>query len=126
MKTLTGIRGSRGVFRGPARVLSHPREVSNLRPGEVLVVAETSPDWIDAFTILRDGRGAMVTEVGGATSHAAVTCREYRIPCVVGVAGARAALADQTVTVDGAAGVVRYGAPTPETVEVPAEGVAYA
>jgi pyruvate,water dikinase len=43
----------------------------------------------------------------GALSHPAITAREYGIPAVVAVLGATSRIQDgQTVTVDGAAGLV--------------------
>ena len=53
---------------------------------------------------------AVVTEVGGTTSHAALVCREIGLPCVVGVgSGTTASLEGKTVTVDGTNGVVLAG-----------------
>ncbi len=103
--TLTGIKGAKGAHVGPARVLTSPAEIPSLSEGDVLVVEQTSPDWIEAFARLRH-KGAIVTETGGMLCHAAIVSREYKIPCVVGVKGARAALAGKTVQVDGSAGTV--------------------
>jgi len=53
---------------------------------------------------------AVITELGGSTSHAAVVCREMAIPCVVGTGpGTVTALAGQVVTVDGASGTIHLG-----------------
>jgi pyruvate,orthophosphate dikinase len=53
---------------------------------------------------------AIVTELGGATSHAAVVSRELALPAVVGCgAGVAARLAGRTITVDGGAGEVYDG-----------------
>ncbi len=53
---------------------------------------------------------ATITELGGATSHAAVVSRELGRPCVVGCGtGTIAALCDRVVTVDGGSGVVYEG-----------------
>jgi pyruvate,orthophosphate dikinase len=53
---------------------------------------------------------AVVTEQGGATSHAAVVSRALNTPCVVGCGdGTIAALAGRTVTVDATAGRVYAG-----------------
>lgn len=58
---------------------------------------------------------AVVTEVGGATSHAALVCREIGLPCVVGAGeGTVAALVGREVTVDGKAGKVYEGRPEGE------------
>ena len=50
---------------------------------------------------------ATVTDVGGVMSHAAIVCREYGLPAVVGTGRATAQIrTGQTIRVDGTAGVV--------------------
>ena len=72
----------------------------------VLVRPTTYPNDISAMI----AAVAVVTELGGATSHAAVVSRELGRPSVVGCGiGAIAALLGQVVTVDGAAGLVYQG-----------------
>ncbi|GAA4115681.1 pyruvate, phosphate dikinase [Nocardioides fonticola] len=64
---------------------------------------------------------AVVTEVGGATSHAALVCREIGLPCVVGVGeGTIAGLVGRLVTVDGTTGVVVEGEQAAAADDVPA------
>ena len=101
---LLGLPGSGGVARGRVRVIETLAEAEALEPGDVLVAPTTLPTWTAYF-----GRvAAVVTNVGGVLSHAAVVAREYGIPAVVGARGATAALADGTlVEVDGYAGTVR-------------------
>ncbi len=75
-------------------------------PGDILVIAgideETAPIAAKA--------GAIVTEEGGLTSHAAIIAVSYGLPTVVGVDGATAKLADgATVTVDPARGLIYHG-----------------
>ncbi|MEU8899106.1 pyruvate, phosphate dikinase [Nocardia sp. NPDC048505] len=80
----------------------------------VLVRATTSPDDLHGMIAAR----AIVTELGGATSHAALVSRELGRPCVVGCGpGVVAALAGRTVTVDGGAGVVLLGEVAGKPVE---------
>ncbi|RHW24712.1 pyruvate, phosphate dikinase [Nocardioides immobilis] len=72
----------------------------------VLVRATTSPD--DFHGML--AAVGIVTEYGGATSHAAVVSREIGRPCVVGCgAGTLDRLAGHEVTVDGSTGRVWLG-----------------
>ncbi|HEX9833232.1 MAG TPA: PEP-utilizing enzyme [Mycobacterium sp.] len=53
---------------------------------------------------------AVLTELGGWTSHAAVVCREMAVPCVVGCGiDTVTALAGQVVTVDAGNGAVHLG-----------------
>jgi pyruvate,orthophosphate dikinase len=52
----------------------------------------------------------VLTELGGATSHAAVVTRELGVPCVVGCGpGSLMGLDGRTVTIDGTAGEVLDG-----------------
>ena len=56
---------------------------------------------------------AVLTELGGSTSHAAVVCREMAVPCIVGCGtGTVTELEGQTVTVDATNGTVYPGALT--------------
>ncbi|RRQ27444.1 pyruvate, phosphate dikinase [Rhodococcus sp. Eu-32] len=72
----------------------------------VLVRPSTAPDDVPAMF----ESVAVVTEVGGSTSHAALVCREIGLPCVVGCGpGTVAALQGRTITVDGASGKIYEG-----------------
>jgi pyruvate,orthophosphate dikinase len=69
----------------------------------ILVRTSTSPDDVAGMFAAR----AVVTELGGATSHAAVVSRELGTPAVVGCgAGVAAALDGRPITVDGGTGEV--------------------
>ncbi len=77
--------------------------------GEAIVLARdtTSPDDVHGMIVAK----AVVTEQGGATSHAAVVSRALGVPCVVGCgAGTLEKLKGRTVTVDGAQGRIYAGA----------------
>ncbi|RSN70829.1 PEP-utilizing enzyme [Actinomadura sp. WAC 06369] len=100
---LTGVPASPGVVTGTVARPADPYDPS-WRPGSVLVVADTGPDWVP----LMAEAAAMVTTVGGNLCHAAIVARELGVPCVTGVRDALLRLGDGTrVTVDGGAGVVR-------------------
>ncbi|MGO9158823.1 pyruvate, phosphate dikinase [Mycobacterium sp.] len=72
----------------------------------ILVRSCTSPDDIHGMMAAR----GIVTEIGGATSHAAVVSRELHRPSVVGCGtGIARALAGKQITVDGTEGEVREG-----------------
>ncbi|HVR18440.1 MAG TPA: phosphoenolpyruvate synthase, partial [Polyangiaceae bacterium] len=68
------------IGTGKVRVVHSPAELSEFRPGEVLVAAMTDPDW---EPVLKRA-AAVVTDHGGRTCHAAIVSRELGIPCVVG------------------------------------------
>jgi pyruvate,orthophosphate dikinase len=53
----------------------------------------------------------ILTEIGGATSHAAVVSRELGVPCVVGCGqGVIAGIEGKLVTLDASSGQVLEGA----------------
>ncbi|MCK5211853.1 phosphoenolpyruvate synthase, partial [Candidatus Parcubacteria bacterium] len=56
------------------------KDIAKFRPGEVLVTDMTDPDWEPIMKIA----GAIATDKGGRTCHAAIISREMGIPCVVG------------------------------------------
>ncbi|MBV9820918.1 MAG: pyruvate, phosphate dikinase [Actinobacteria bacterium] len=72
----------------------------------VLARPTTDPDDVAGMLVST----AIVTEIGGATSHAAVVSRELGTPCVVGTgSGVVAKLTGRQVTVDGTTGEVFEG-----------------
>lgn len=86
--------------------------------GEAVILARptTDPDDVAAMSVA----GAVITELGGSTSHAAVVCRELGVPCVVGCGtGSLMKLIGQIVTVDASTGTVYPG----EITVVPATAV---
>ncbi len=102
---LAGSPASAGTVTGRARVVLDPVG-AQLEPGEILVAPSTDPGWTPLFLTA----GGLVMEMGGANSHGAVVAREYGIPAVVGVPEATTRIVSgQTVTVDGAAGLVLPG-----------------
>jgi pyruvate,water dikinase len=101
---LVGTAASAGEVTGIARVVLDPAD-AHLEPGEILVAPSTDPGWTPLFLTA----GGLVMEMGGSNSHGAVVAREYGIPAVVGVPDATAAISTgQRITVDGAAGLVRF------------------
>lgn len=103
MSQLQGHPGSPGVVEGVARVVRSPSELGLLQEGEILVAPTTSPSWAPIFVKV----SAAVTDVGGIMSHAAIVCREYGLPAVVGSGYATAAIkTGQKIKVDGDKGIV--------------------
>jgi pyruvate,water dikinase len=102
--TLNGAAASPGQVEGVARVVRSVEEIGRVLDGEILVCGSTSPAWAPIFSKIT----ATVTDVGGVMSHAAIVCREYGLPAVVGTGRATATIrTGQTIQVDGTAGVVR-------------------
>lgn len=110
---LRGLAAAPGTATGRVRILQDPHEGGQLRDGEILVAPMTNPDWLP--TIRR--AGALVTESGGMTCHAAIVARELGVPCVVGARSATTILPPNSlVTVDGTHGQISTAA-----VSVPAK-----
>jgi rifampicin phosphotransferase len=101
--TIKGIAASGGQVTAAARVLGGPGDFSQMRPGEVLVAAITTPAWTSLFAMA----SAVVTDVGGPLSHSSIVAREYGIPAVLGTGVAtRRIRSEQNIRVDGNAGTV--------------------
>ena len=103
---VSGLASSPGVVAGRVRVLASAADGADLVDGEVLVATMTSPDWVPSLR----RAGALVTDGGGMTCHAAIVSRELGIPGVVGTRNATSVLRDgQMVTVDGSTGSIFDG-----------------
>ncbi|HEY2060443.1 MAG TPA: PEP-utilizing enzyme [Amycolatopsis sp.] len=97
-----GIAASGGVAEGTVRVLDSAT-FAEVRPGDVLVCETTDPSWASVLFL----SGALVVDVGGLLSHAAVVARELGVPCVVGTGDGTTALrTGDRVRVDGTTGSV--------------------
>ncbi|KAF1086404.1 Pyruvate kinase [Sporotomaculum syntrophicum] len=93
---------------GKACVANTAREaLDKMEEGSVLVTYATDRDFIPAI----EKAGALITEAGGLTSHAAIVGLEFGIPVIVGVEDAARVIPDgEIITVDGRRGLVYKGA----------------
>jgi len=78
---LRGVPASAGFKRGRARLIFSRDDFGKIKAGEILVTTMTRPEFLPAIK----KAGAVVTEEGGVTSHAAIVARELKIPCIVGL-----------------------------------------
>ena len=93
------------IGHGPARVISTVSGILDFQPGEVLVTDMTDPDWEP----IMKRAGAIVTNRGGRTCHAAIISRELGIPCLIGtVDGTERITPGMEVTVSCAEGETGY------------------
>jgi pyruvate,water dikinase len=100
---IVGFAGSPGTAEGPARVCRTVGEIKELQEGEILVAPTTSPSWAPAFQKIK----AAVTDVGGVMCHAAIVCREYGLPAVVGTGSATSRIkTGQMIRVNGVSGEI--------------------
>ncbi len=101
--------GNRAVI-GKVRICITPDDaVEKVQVGDILVAVSTDRDFVPAL----QRAGAVITEEGGLTSHAAIVALNLGIPAIVGANGATKILKDGgTVTVDSMRGLIYRGATT--------------
>lgn len=101
-----GSPASPGIGVGHANIIFSPSEISKIKQGDVLVAPQTNPDYVPAMK----KAGAIVTEKGGRTSHAAIVSRELGIPAVVGAEDATKKIGQELlISVNGTTGDIFKG-----------------
>lgn len=76
--TFKGTSISRGLARGPARVVADLQEIGRIAPGDILICNSTDPAWAPVFPVI----AGLVLETGGMLSHGACLSREYGLAAV--------------------------------------------
>jgi phosphohistidine swiveling domain-containing protein len=80
------------------------KEIGKMKKGDVLIAETTAPELILAC----QKASAIITDLGGLMSHAAIISRELKIPCIVGTKSATKVFKDgDLVEVDANNGIVR-------------------
>ncbi len=105
-KVLTSGRAiGQKISAGPVRLVKNATEMGRVQAGDILVTDMTDPDWEPVMK----KAGAIVTNRGGRTCHAAIIARELGIPAIVGCGNATALLNEnEEVTVSCAEGDTGY------------------
>jgi len=104
---LEGNGASRGAGQGTVRYLRSALELNKIDKGDILAAERTDPDMVPGMRVA----SAILADVGGDTSHAAITSRELGIPAIIGIQRLEAlrSLEGQQITVDGSRGKVYRG-----------------
>ncbi len=103
---LTGLGASPGVATGVVKIVTGPENLDKITKGDIMVTVMTTPDMVPAM----ERAGAIVTDEGGMTCHAAIVSRELGCPAVVGTKKGTKTLSDgMLITVDGGKGKVYEG-----------------
>lgn len=116
----TGAAVGELIAVGPACVISSAADIAGFLDGSILITEMTDPDWVPIMT----RAAGIVTNRGGATSHAAIISRELGIPAIVGTGNATSAVTHgQPITLscaEGELGQVYEGslAFTSETIDL--------
>jgi pyruvate,water dikinase len=81
---VTGQAVGQKISTGAVRVVHDVKALSHVQAGDVLVAANTNPDWEPVMRRV----AAIVTDQGGRTAHAAIISRELGLTCIVGCGNA--------------------------------------
>jgi pyruvate,water dikinase len=106
---LTGMAASSGKASGEAKVIHNIRELTRIKPGDILITNSTDPGWTPVFLLIR----GLVLETGGVLAHGTILSREYGLPAVTSVKNATNLIKDgDIITIDGDKGFITLGART--------------
>lgn len=110
IEEIRGKIANSGFYTGKVRVIKTifgkevKKEIEKMKEGNILVVSSTGPE----IMLACQKAGAIITDEGGITSHAAIVSRELGIPCIIGTKIATKILKDgDVVEVDANAGIVK-------------------
>lgn len=110
---IDGVGAGAGVVEGRVCVMSDPDFSDDMNVGDVLVARTTDPSWASVMFMA----SALVVDIGGVLSHAAVVARELGLPCVMGTKiGTTVLHTGDVVRVDGNTGDVRLLSRVPTNV----------
>jgi len=117
---VTGLGASPGAATGAVKIVTSPESLGKITKGDIMVTVMTTPDMVPAMK----RAGAIVTDEGGMTCHAAIVSRELGCPAVVGTKKGTKTLSDgMLITVDGGKGKVYEGEVKKAKEETPARAV---
>lgn len=96
-----GLAVGDGMVSGRLCLINSASDIGEFIDGSILVTKTTDPDWVP----IMKRAGAIITDHGGRTSHAAIVSRELGLPAIVGTGNATHLLhSGQDVTISCAEG----------------------
>lgn len=100
---IKGIAANQGKAIGLVRIIEVEKDFKKMKKGDIIVATMTRPEYVSIMKMA----GAIVTNEGGVTCHAAIVSRELGIPCIIGTQVATEVLKDgDMVEVDANSGIV--------------------
>lgn len=100
---LKGIGASPGIIEGKVHLLLPGDNPTSFKKGYILVTTITDPTMVIAMV----KASAIITNIGGITSHPAILSREMGIPCVVNTKDATKKIKNgMNIRVDGQKGEI--------------------
>ncbi len=101
---INGIVASNGYAKGSVKIVRKIHDLINFQKGDILVASMTRPEMVVAM----EKAGAIVTDEGGVTCHAAIISRELGKPCIIATKIATNVLMDgDVVEVDANKGIIK-------------------
>ena len=101
---IKGEIAQKGKVTGKVKILRRRDQIGEVVEGDIIVSPMTTTDLLPA--VIRSA--AIITDEGGITSHAAITARELKKPCIIGTKIATQVLKDgDIVEVDADRGVIK-------------------
>ncbi|MFC1727972.1 PEP-utilizing enzyme [Nanoarchaeota archaeon] len=101
---LKGDCSCQGQARGEIKIIKTVEDMEKMNQGDILVSPATNPNLVPAM----QKAGAIITDEGGITCHAAIVSRELGVPCITGTKIVTKAFKDgDLVEVDATNGIVR-------------------
>ncbi len=100
---LRGVVACKGFVRGRVKIIEKKEDLVKIEEGDILVACMTNANYIQGMR----KAGAIVTDEGGITCHAAIVSRELGKPCITGTKYATTLFKDgDLVEVDAVRGVI--------------------
>jgi phosphohistidine swiveling domain-containing protein len=101
---LHGQTAQPGKAKGIVKIIKRAKDMPKMNKGDILVSIATDPDVVPAMK----RAGAIVTDMGGITAHAAIVSRELGVPCIIGTKIASKVFKDgDKVEVDATRGIIK-------------------
>lgn len=101
---IKGMCASVGYAKGPVKIISGIGDLHKMEKGDILVASMTRPEHMPAIK----KAAAIIADEGGVTCHAAITSREFGIPCIIGAKIAMRVLKDKDIVeVDANEGLIK-------------------
>lgn len=101
---LSGLSAHPGCIKGVARIILNPFKKKVFNRGDILVASMTRPEYLSLIKL----SSAFITDAGGRLCHAAITAREIKKPCIVGLELATKSIPDGSlIEVDADNGIVK-------------------
>ena len=89
-QNILGVTAQPGKIKGKICIINDTQDFEKFKRDQIQVTQMTTPNFISIIGKAK----AIVTDIGGATCHAAIVSRELKIPCIVGTKIATKVLRD--------------------------------